>query len=45
MGLLFGSLFVRRRRLGPFLVAHVLLDVGAGLVYVLARDRLPALFG
>ena len=42
MGALFGALFVRwRRRTWPFLVAHALLDVGAGVLYVIFRDRLP----
>jgi membrane protease YdiL (CAAX protease family) len=42
MGLLFGSLFLRwGRRTWPFVVAHALLDVGAGLGFILFRDRLP----
>jgi membrane protease YdiL (CAAX protease family) len=41
MGLLFGAIFVRRRRAWPFVVAHFLLDVGAGIAYLLFRDRLP----
>jgi uncharacterized protein len=45
MGLFFGALFVRRRRTWPFVVAHFLLDVGAGLAYLLLRDRFPSLFG
>ena len=41
MGLLFGAIFVRRRRTWPFVIAHFLLDVGAGIAYLLFRDRLP----
>ena len=44
MGLFFGALFVRRRRTWPFVVAHFLLDVGAGIAYLLLRDRFPSLF-
>ncbi len=43
MGLLFGALFVRTRRAWPLVVAHVLLDVGAGVGYLLLRGRLPGL--
>jgi membrane protease YdiL (CAAX protease family) len=41
MGLLFGWLFLRWRRTWPFVVAHVLLDFGAGVGYLVFRDRLP----
>jgi membrane protease YdiL (CAAX protease family) len=42
MGLLFGYLFLRwGRRTWPFVVAHVLLDVGAGVGFILFRDVLP----
>lgn len=42
MGALFGYLFLRwGRRTLPFVVAHVLLDVGAGVGFILFRDRLP----
>jgi hypothetical protein len=42
MGALFGYLFLRwGRRTWPFVVAHVLLDVGAGAGFILFRDRLP----
>jgi membrane protease YdiL (CAAX protease family) len=44
MGLFFGALFVRRRRTWPFVVAHFLLDVGAGIAYLSLRDRFPSLF-
>ncbi len=43
MGVLFGWLFVRTRRVWPLIVAHFLLDVGAGVGYVLFRTRLPGL--
>lgn len=41
MGLLFGAAFVRTRRAWPLVIAHFLLDVGAGVGYLLFRDRLP----
>jgi membrane protease YdiL (CAAX protease family) len=41
MGLLFGWIFVRTRRAWPFVVAHLLLDVGAGVGYLLFRNHLP----
>jgi uncharacterized protein len=41
MGLFFGALFVRTRRTWPFVAAHFLLDVGAGIGYLAFRDRLP----
>lgn len=41
MGLLFGVLFVRWRRTWPFVVAHALLDVAAGVGFLLFRERLP----
>jgi membrane protease YdiL (CAAX protease family) len=42
MGLLFGFLFLRwGRRTWPFVVAHGLLDIGAGVGFILFRDRLP----
>ncbi len=41
MGVLFSVLFLRWRRTWPFVVAHMLLDVGAGLGYIVFRDRLP----
>lgn len=43
MGLFFGALFLRWRRTWPFILAHVLLDVGAGLGYLLFRHHLPGL--
>lgn len=43
MGLFFGALFLRWRRTWPFVLAHILLDVGAGLGYLLFRSHLPGL--
>ncbi|HEX5936876.1 MAG TPA: type II CAAX endopeptidase family protein [Actinomycetota bacterium] len=42
MGLVFGVLFLRwGRRTWPFVVAHALLDIGAGVGFLLFRDSLP----
>jgi hypothetical protein len=41
MGVLFGSVFVRTKRAWPLVVAHTLLDVGAGVGYILFRKHLP----
>jgi membrane protease YdiL (CAAX protease family) len=41
MGLLFGILFVRWRRTWPFVLAHLVLDVGAGIGFLLFREHLP----
>ena len=42
MGVLFGVLFLRwGRRTWPFVVAHALLDIGAGIGFILFRDHLP----
>ena len=41
MGLLFALLFIRWRRTWPFVVAHFLLDVGAGVGWLLFRHHLP----
>lgn len=41
LGLAFGAFFVRTRRTWPLVIAHVLLDVGAGAIYLLYGDRLP----
>ena len=41
MGALFAVLFLRWRRTWPFVVAHFLLDVAAGIGYIAFRDRLP----
>jgi membrane protease YdiL (CAAX protease family) len=41
MGLLFGALFVRRRRTWPFVVAHATLDFAAGVGFLLFKEHLP----
>jgi len=41
MGLLFGSLFLRWRRTWPFVIAHFLLDTGAGIGFILFHRHLP----
>ena len=40
MGVVFGWLYQRTRRVGPLVVAHTLLDVVAFVGYTLARDHL-----
>jgi membrane protease YdiL (CAAX protease family) len=41
MGVLFAWLFTKTRRAWPFVVAHLLLDVGAGVGFILFRKHLP----
>ncbi|TMK32627.1 MAG: CPBP family intramembrane metalloprotease [Actinobacteria bacterium] len=41
LGLFFGLFFTRTRRTWPLVVAHFLLDVGAGIGYILFRKHLP----
>ena len=42
MGVVFGILFLRwGRRTWPFVVAHALLDIAAGVGFILFRDSLP----
>jgi membrane protease YdiL (CAAX protease family) len=41
MGLLFAWLFTRTRRAWPFVVAHLMLDVAAGVGFILFRRHLP----
>jgi membrane protease YdiL (CAAX protease family) len=41
MGLLFAWLFTKTRRAWPFVVAHFLLDMGAGVGFLLFRKHLP----
>lgn len=41
MGALFGLVFVRTRRTWPLVMAHFLLDVAAGVGYLLFREHLP----
>lgn len=43
MGALFGLVFSRTRRAWPIVIAHLLLDVGAGVGYLLFRDHLPGI--
>jgi uncharacterized protein len=41
MGVLFGVAFLRLRRTWPFVIAHFLLDVAAGIGFILFRKHLP----
>jgi membrane protease YdiL (CAAX protease family) len=41
MGVLFGVAFLRLRRTWPFVIAHFLLDVAAGVGFILFRKHLP----
>jgi membrane protease YdiL (CAAX protease family) len=41
MGLLFAWLFTKTKRAWPFVVAHFLLDMGAGIGFLLFRKHLP----
>jgi membrane protease YdiL (CAAX protease family) len=41
MGLLFGFVFVRTRRAWPIVIAHFLLDVAAGIGFIVFREHLP----
>jgi membrane protease YdiL (CAAX protease family) len=41
MGFLFGLVFLRTRRAWPIVIAHFLLDVGAGVGFLLFREHLP----
>lgn len=41
MGVLFGFVFTRTRRAWPIVIAHFLLDVAAGIGYLLFREHLP----
>jgi membrane protease YdiL (CAAX protease family) len=41
MGILFGLVFVRTRRAWPIVIAHFLLDLAAGIGYLLFREHLP----
>ena len=43
MGLLFGVIFLRWRRTWPMVIAHFLLDAGAGILYIAFRNQLPGL--
>ena len=41
MGILFGVAYLRLRRTWPFAIAHFLLDVAAGIGFILFRHHLP----
>jgi membrane protease YdiL (CAAX protease family) len=41
MGVIFGAVFVRTRRTWPLVIAHFLVDLGAGVGYLLFRKHLP----
>ncbi len=43
LGLFFGVVFVRTRRVWPLVVAHALVDTLAGLGYLVFRNHLPGL--
>jgi membrane protease YdiL (CAAX protease family) len=41
MGVLFAFVFSRTRRTWPIVIAHTLLDIGAGIGFILFRSHLP----
>src|SRR5438067_393201 len=41
LGLFFGALFVRWRRAWPLVIAHFLVDVAAGVGYIVFKHHLP----
>jgi membrane protease YdiL (CAAX protease family) len=41
MGAIFGWLFARTKRAWPLVIAHFLIDVAAGIGFILFHDRLP----
>jgi membrane protease YdiL (CAAX protease family) len=43
MGLLFGLVFLRWRRTWPMVIAHTLLDVGAGVLFIVFQKQIPGL--
>jgi membrane protease YdiL (CAAX protease family) len=43
LGLFFGIVFVRTRRVWPLIIAHALIDILAGLGYIVFRNHLPGL--
>jgi membrane protease YdiL (CAAX protease family) len=45
LGLFFGWLFTRWRRVWPLAIAHTLVDIGAGVLYIALRSKLPGLLG
>jgi len=44
-GVFFGWFFTRWRRTWPLVIAHTLVDVGAGVLYIAFRSKLPGLLG
>ena len=40
LGIFFGSIFIRTRRTWPFVLAHATVDIAAGLLYLIYRNRL-----
>jgi membrane protease YdiL (CAAX protease family) len=44
MGLIFGAVYLRTRRLAPLIVAHVLIDITAFVGYPLALILFPGVF-
>jgi membrane protease YdiL (CAAX protease family) len=45
LGLFFGWIFTRWRRTWPLVIAHTLVDVGAGVLYIAFHSKLPGLLG
>ncbi|MFL5798093.1 MAG: CPBP family intramembrane glutamic endopeptidase [Actinomycetota bacterium] len=45
MGLFFGLIFLRWRRTWPMVIAHTVVDIGAGVLYIAFRNQLPGLLG
>ena len=45
LGVFFGWFFSRWRRTWPLVIAHTLVDVGAGVLYIALRSKLPGLLG
>ena len=43
LGLFFGTVFVRTRRVWPLVIAHATIDTLAGLGYIVFRNHLPGL--
>ncbi len=43
LGLFFGAIYLRTRRVWPLIVAHALIDTLAGLGYIVFRNHLPGL--
>jgi uncharacterized protein len=43
LGVFFGTVFVRTRRVWPLVIAHAMIDTLAGLGYIVFRNHLPGL--